>query len=281
VKRIDGSSYLVADAQLRVIHGSMDYNDQVASVSGASITGDMKGADSGIWYLLIDYGTNSTLFLDVSETLKDPYVASVRGFDGDKDGFQEECVELNFAGLGPLQAGEDKKERDVKLVYDPARTGSITYTGLTNSSGISTSAYSYETATGYTGGFTEGDLGKIGKIELDFSVNATHATYPDNSYWVLVHFKLGPYTFTANNFGTYDLSNTRYQYRIGDQINHQGGKDLYYSKNAGDLWATFELKAYCKYPEANSNCTVTIKVFFYKPDGTMTSAFTVGTLFAS
>jgi hypothetical protein len=281
VKRIDGTSYAVADSQMRVIHGSLDYNDQVAAVSGASVTGEMKEADKGVWYLIIDYGTNNTLWIDTSETLNDPYVTRVFGFDGDKDGFQEDCVELNFGSLSPLVAGEDKKEVDVKLVYDPARTSAISFSLQTNSSGISTTGYSYETVTGYTAGFTEGDLAKIAKIEIDFSDNATRATWPDSSYFMLVHLKIGPYTFTPSQFGTYDLSNKRYQTRIGDQINHQGGKDLFYAKNAGDLWAIFELKAYCKFPEGGQELLVTLKFYFYKPDGTITSAVTVNTWFAS
>jgi len=34
VKRIDGSTYVISDSQMRVIHGSMDFNDKVGELSG-------------------------------------------------------------------------------------------------------------------------------------------------------------------------------------------------------------------------------------------------------
>lgn len=281
IKLVDGSSYAIADSQLRMIHGSMDYNDKVGEFSTGSVEGEMKASDAGVWYLTIDYGTNNTLWLDQAESLKDPYIKRIFGSDGDRDGFNEEYLELNFAGLSPLKAGEDKKEVEITLVHCPARTSSITWTSLTNASSIGTTSYSYKTATGYGGGFTEGDMAKIAKIELQFDANATHATYPDSEYWKLTHLKLKGYTWGTSQFGGYDLANTRFLLKFGDQVNHQGGKDLYYAKNAGDLWASYELKGYCKYPEASVDVVVKIKFYFYKPDGTLTDAFTEFTQFSS
>ena len=280
VKRIDGSAYRIADAQMRIIHGDMDYNSKVGDLSSATVTGEMTQADSGTWFLIIDYGTNNTCWLDHSETVKDPYVQRVFGSDGDRDGFNEEYVELYFGDLSPLKAGEDKKEVEVKLVSAPARTSSITYTSLTNASSIGTTSYSYYTSTGYMAGFTEGDLGKIAKVELVFDETGNN-TYPDSGYWMLTHLKIGPYTWGTATFGTYDLANTRYKVEFGDQINSQGGKDVYYAKNAGDLWASYELKAYCNYPSASKVIVAKVKFYFYKPDGTLTSAFTAPTQFAS
>jgi hypothetical protein len=280
VKRLDGSAFGVADSFYRVIHGSGDWNDKVGSYSSDSITGDLKASDNGVWYLCIDYGTNNTQWLDEGETFKDPYVAKIFGRDGDQDGFDETYVELFFGGLGPLKAGEDKKEVEVTLVWDTARTASITYTSLTNASSISTSAYNYYTATGYMGGFSEGEMAKLAKIQIDFS-NTNNETYPDNEYWKLVHLQIGPYTFTQSQFGGYDLANKRFEIKFGDQVNHAGGKPLYYAKNAGDLWASYELKAYCKYPSSSKTIIPQVKFYFYKPDGTISSAFTEYVSFAS
>jgi len=280
IKRIDGSKYAFVDSQMRVIHGSRNYNDKVGELSSASITGDMKAEDNGRWWLIIDYATNNTAWLDAAQTLKMPYVKSIVGWDGDKDGFDEEAIELDFSGLSPLTAGEDKKVVDVTLINSPARTASITYTNLTNSTGISTTSYSYKTATGYMGGYAEGDMAKLAKIQIVFS-NTGNGTYPDSEYWKLTHLKIGGYTFTSGDFGTYDLSNTRFEIKFGDQINSQGGKDYYYPKNGGDLWATYELKAYCKYPSASKVIVPLIKFYFYKPDGSITSAFIEYVSFAS
>jgi hypothetical protein len=268
-KRIDGSAYTVTSTQMRMLHGSMDYNDKVGTITSASITGDVSPADKGYWYLVIDYGTNNTCWLDLDETGASKYVSRIFGSDGDKDGFDEEYVELFFGNVEP-QLGL-VSEVEVTLVYDAARTSSIAWTSLTNGTGITTTAYAYSTSTGYTTGFTEGDMAKIAKVELDFS-SSGNTTYPDLEYWKLTHLKLGPYTWTAANFGSYDLANTRYQVIFGDQINHAGGRELYYAKNAGDLWASYELKCYAKYPAAGQ-IWCTIKVFVYKPDGSMTTAF--------
>ena len=186
LKRIDGSAYGFADAQMRMIHGSGDYNDKVGTISSNAVTGDLKDADSGKWILVIDYATNNTCWLDHSETLNDPYITDVYGSDGDRDGFDEDYIEMNFGGLSPLKAGEDKKEVEVTLICDPARTASVTFSSLTNASSISTSAYDYYSATGYTAGFTEGDLGKLAKVVLDFSAT-NNETYPDSEYWKLTH----------------------------------------------------------------------------------------------
>jgi hypothetical protein len=280
IKRVDGSDYDISDSFYRVIHGSGSYNDKVADVSSDSVTGEIKPSDAGIWYLVLDYGTNTTFWLDHTETLKDPYITEIAGRDGDQDGFQETYLTLDFSQLAPLTAGESQKEREISLVFCPARTTSITFTSLTNASSIGTSAYSYKTATGYMAGFTEGDLGKIAKVELVFD-DSGNTTYPDVGYWMLTHLKLGPYTWTATTFGGYDLANTRFQAKFGDQINSQGGKPIYYAKNAGDTWATYEVKAYCKYPSASKTIFVDVNLYFYKPDGTLTSAFTRTVSFAS
>jgi hypothetical protein len=279
LKRIDGTAYETTNTQMRVIHGDMDYNNKVGTLSSNSITGDLNAEDRGYWYLILDYGTNNTDWLDAAETRKSEYVSRIFGWDGDKDGFDEETIELYFGNLPPLVAGESYKEVEVTLIFDPARTSSVTFTSLTNASSISTSAYSYYTSTGYTGGFTEGDLSRIAKIEIQF--NSSSATYVDNETWRLTHLKIGPYTFTASEFEGFDLANYRYQILFGDQINSQGAKDLYYPKNGGTLWAPYELKAYCKYGNSGEEVQVDIEIFLYKPDGSITSAFTRETAFAS
>jgi len=271
VKRVDGSTYVISDSQMRVIHGSMSYNDKVGTLSGLSITGDMKDSDNGKWYLVIDYGTNTTCWLDAAETKKDPYVTRVFGADGDQDGFNEDYVEMTFGNLGPLKAGEDKKEVEVSLANCPARVSGITFTSLTQAAGISTTAYGYSTCTGYVAGFSEGDLGKIARIQISVDTTGTNETYPDLEYFKLVYLKIGGYTYTLSKFGGYDLSNARYSLDVGDLVNHQGGDALYYAKNAGTLWSTLELKAYCKFPAANV-LTITVNVYFYQPSGVMTSA---------
>jgi hypothetical protein len=279
VKRIDGTQYTVESTQIRVIHGDMDFNNKVGDFASHTITGEMKAEDKGYWYMIIDYGsTNNTLWLDYEESVKDPYVTKIFGADGDQDGFDEDYVELYMGNLSPLIAGESYKEVEVGLSYCPARTSGVTFTSLTNSSAITTTGYVFDTATGYTTGFTEGDMAKIAKIELTF--NATSDDYPDSEYWKLTHLKLGPYTFTASQFGGFDKANMRYQIKFGDQINHQGGRPLYYAKNAGALWASYELKAYCKFPTA-VYITVSIDVYFYKPDGSLTSKFTATTTWTS
>ncbi len=281
IKRVDGSAYGpiassggVTNVASRVIHGSMDYNDKVGTVSSAgAITGDVSPSDNGIWYLIIDYVTNNTYWLDAAETRKSAYVSRVFGWDGDIDGFDEEVVMLDFSNLSPLVAGESSKAVELTLVYSPARTSSISYLSLTNSTGILTTAYSYETATGYVNEtFIEGDMAKIAKVQVSF--NSTSKTYPDTEQWKLVHLKLGPYTWTQAQFGAYDLANSRYELLLGDQVNSQGGSDLYYAKNAGDLWAAWEIKAYCKYAAAVTLDDITISIYFYKPDGSITSATT-------
>lgn len=271
LKRVDGSVYGIADGQMRVIHSSKSFNDKVGTVTSSAIEGDMKESDKGTWFLILDYTTNQTLWLDAEETGKSAYVKSITGWDGDVDGFNEECVELYFGDLGSLKAGESKKTIEVNLVSSPARRSSITLTSLTNASAAMSTAYAYYTATGYMGGFSEGDLGYLAKIQLDFSASG-NTTYPDTEAWKLTSFKLGAWSFTATEFGTYDLANTRYELKFGDQVNRQGGKSYYYAKNAGDLWSSFELKAYCKY--STNRVQPTIKLYFYQPDGTITAAFT-------
>jgi hypothetical protein len=187
---------------------------------------------------------------------------------------------MYFGDEPPLTAGESYREVEVTLIACPARIASIDMASLTNSSGIGTTSYSYETSTGYLTGFTEGDLGSLAKVELVFSASG-NTTYPDLEYWKLVHLKLGPYTFTSAQFGSYDLANTRFRVAFGDQVNHQGGRDLFYEKNAGDTWATYELKAYCKYGAASKRIFCYMKLYFYSPDGSITSAFTQTTEFTS
>ena len=280
VKTIDGSPYQFASSQLRMIHGTMDYADQVASFSGLSITGDMKPTDNGKWYLIIDYGTNTTCWLDRDITDADTYITRVFGADGDRDGFDEEYVEITMSGLGDLKAGESYKEREINLAACPARVSGVTFTSLTNATAISTTAYSYKTATGYTAGFTEGDLARIAKVQITFNASAS-ALYADNQSLMLTHLKLGSYTFTNTQFGTFDLANCRWQLELGDQINSQQGKPLYYEKNGGDLWASFELKFYAKYGNAGYAVYPTISIYFYSPDGTTTTAFSRSTAFTS
>ena len=279
VKRVDGSAYEFLDTELRVIHQS-DYNDKVGTISSRAVSGVMKPEDKGTWTLVIDYGTNTTAWLDIGETAKQQYIKRIYGADGDRDGFNEEYIEMYFGDEPPLTAGESYREVEVTLVECPARIASIGATSLTNSTGIGTSSYSYETSTGYLTGFTEGDLGSLAKIELTFA-DSGNTTYPDTEYWKLVHVKLGPYTFTAAQFGSYDLANTRYQVKFGDQVNHHGGRDLYYEKNSGDTWATYEIKSYCKYPSSSKTIYCTLKLYFYSPAGTITAAFTQVTSWAS
>lgn len=254
-----------------MIHGSMDYNDKVGTLSSNSITGDLKKEDKGYWYLVMDYGTNNTQWLDSSETLKDPYVTRCFGADGDRDGFDEEYVELYFGNLGPLVAGESYKEVEVSLIYDPARTSSIAFTSLTNASSVSTTAYSYYTCTGYVTGITEGDLAKIAKVII--LANTTSDDICDNGSLTLTHLKFGPYTWTSSDLGAFDLANVRWEMRFGDQINSQGGKDLYYPKNGGDIWCPFEFKTYDKFGAAAQEYTLTLSFYVYKPDGSVSSAF--------
>jgi hypothetical protein len=137
---------------------------------------------------------------------------------------------------------------------------------------ISATAYGYSSATGYMTGFTEGDEGKLAKVILDFSASGNE-TYPDANYWMLTQLKVGAYTFTSSTFGSYDLANKRYKVEFGDQINSAGGRDFFYEKNAGTLWSSYELKAYCKYPTTNKRIEVTMSFYFYKPDGTISAAF--------
>jgi len=280
LKRIDGTAYEVINTQMRVIHGSMDYNDKVGTLASNTITGDLKSEDKGYWYLILDYATNNTEWLDSSETLKDPYVTRCFGADGDRDGFDEEYVELYFGNLGALVAGESYKEVEVSLIYDPARTSSIAFTSLTNASSIGTASFSYFTQTGYTTGVTEGDLFKIAKIQLSPD-NATTGNMFDNGSFSLVHLKLGPYTWTATDFGGFDLANDRFKLEFGDQINSQGGKDVYYPKNGGDIWCPFELKTYDKAGAAAQTYALTINIYVYKPDGSVSSAFARIVSFAS
>ena len=271
INRVDGAARSIAWSSFRCIHGSMDYNDQVATVSAAAVTGTVRKDDKGIWYVVIDYPNSTAPWLDYSETLKDPFVAEIFGADGDRDGFHEDYLKLNFNSL-PTKTEYETTNINVKLVLAPARVASIDYTSLTNVTDVGTTSYSYKAATGYMTGFSEGDLAKLAKTEIVFDTTGTNETYPDAEYWKLTHLKLGPYTFTSAQFGAYDLANVRYQLKFGDQVNHQGGKNYYYEKNAGTLWATYELKAYCKW-DANTRITITIKFYFYKPDGTLTSAF--------
>jgi hypothetical protein len=272
IKRIDGAAYGIADSQMRVIHGSMDYNDKVGTLTGDTITGDLNKADKGTWYLIVDYGTNTTLWLDSAETSKSEYVAKIFGNDGDRDGFDETYIQLDLSTLAPLVAGENAKVVDLTLINCPARISSIDFTSLMNVTGISASAYGYHSATGYMDGFSEGDEGKLAKVILDFSASGNQ-TYPDTNAWMLTQLKIGAYTLTGSQFGTYDLANKRYLILFGDQINSAGGRDFYYEKNAGTLWASYELKAYCKYPTTNKRILVTMSFYFYKPDGTISSAF--------
>lgn len=271
-KRINGAAYAIDTSQMRMLHGSMEYNDKVGDFASGAITGDLSAADKGYWYLVIDYGTNTTAWLDMAETRKSAYVSRIFGADGDKDGFDEEYVELYLGNLPTLQAGESYKEIELTLVNDPARTSSQDFTSLVNATGVGTASYAYYTCTGYTTGFTEGDLAKLARITLVTS-DSGNTTYPDLDYFKLIHLKLGPYTWTASDFGAYDLANTRFKIEFGDQINSQGGLDLYDAKNAGTLWASYELKAYCKFPGAGTTLRVHINFYFYKPDGSVTSAF--------
>lgn len=279
VKRLDGSNFDVGDAIYRVIHGSGDWNDKVGDYSSDAVTGDLKEADNGVWYLCIDFGTNTSQWLDVGETLNDPYVRSIFGRDGDRDGFDETYVELYFGGLSPLRAGEDKKEVEIRTTWTVPDMNPA-FTSLTNASSIGASSYDYYTATGYMTGTAEGECAKLAKIHLDFS-DSGNDTYPDSEYWKLTHLRLGPYTLTSSHFGGYDKANKRYKITFGDQINHQGGRDLYYAKNAGDLWASYELKAYCNYPSASKVILVTMQLYFYQPDGTLTSAISRVVSFSS
>jgi len=272
LKRIDGTAYEVINTQMRVVHGSMDYNDKVGTLASNTITGDLKSEDKGYWYLILDYATNNTEWLDSSETLKDPYVTRCFGADGDRDGFDEEYVELYFGNLGALVAGESKKEVEVSLIYDPARTSAIAFTSLTNASGISATSYSYFTNTGYMTGVTEGDLFKIAKVTIAPD-NATTGNMIDNGSLTLTHLKLGPYTWTAGDFGGFDLANLRFKMEFGDQINSQGGKDMYFPKNGGDIWCPFELKTYDKFGAASKQYYCTINIYVYLPDGSVSAAF--------
>jgi hypothetical protein len=271
-KRIDGSAYGFANSQIRLIHGSLDYNDLVTTVSNDQATGEMKSADHGTWYLIIDYGTNNTCWLDALETAKNAHVKRVFGFDGDQDGFLEPTIELYLGDLAPLTAGEDKKVVDLNIINDPARVSSITFTSLTNATGIATDAYGYYVSTGYMVGFSEGDLASLAKVNLEFTDTGNN-TYPDTNYWTLISLKMGSfYTWGTQEFGGYDLANKRYQAMFGDQINALGGKPVYKAKNAGDLWCTYELKTYAKFPSASKTIVVHMKFYFYQPDGSLTSA---------
>lgn len=271
-KRVSGASYGFATSVMRIIHGTMDYNAKLGEFSSNTVTGSVTNDDKNTLYLVIDQGnTTARVWLDEQETLKQDHIVKIFGADGDRDGFNEEYVQISLSGV-PMPTGYETRNVDVHLITDPGRAASVTLTSLTNATGISTSAYGYKTASGYLGGFSEGDLGKIAKIELTVSTSGTNETYPDNEYWKLTHLKLGPYTFTSAQFGAYDLSNTRWQLKFGDQVNSQGGKDLYYEKNAGDLWCQYELKAYTKFPAANV-LLITINIYFYDVDGTLSIVF--------
>ncbi len=107
-KHLDGSTYAVDTSYMRMLHGSMDYNDKVGDFSGYSITGDVNPGDKGYWYLVIDYGTNNTQWLDKQATLtaqgQNGYISRIFGADGDKDGFDEEYIELYLGNLKKMQS---------------------------------------------------------------------------------------------------------------------------------------------------------------------------------
>lgn len=279
LKRLDGSVYGMTNTWYRMLHADGDYNNKVGTISTAkSVTGDLLPEDNGYWTLCLDYG-NTSHWLDIGETLADERITDIYGQDGDRDGFDETYMRLWLGNLGALKAGESYKEVEVNLIYDVADLNPA-FTSLTNASSIGTSSYSYYTATGYTTGTAEGEMAKIAKIVLDFSAT-DNETYPDAEYWKLTHFRIGAYTFTASQFGGYDLANKRYQIKFGDQTNHFGGKDLYYAKNGGTLWAPYELKAYCNYPSASKTIYVTVSFYLYQNDGTLTSAISRIVSFAS
>jgi hypothetical protein len=271
VKRIDGSAYEFEDTQCRWVHGrNFDYNDQVASISSDVCTGSMTPEDKGIWYYVIDYGTNTTCWLDQTATKTQDYVSDIIGWDGDRDGMQEVAIKYDFSSLEKT-AEYETRNTDVTQVLSVVDLVND-FTSLTNVTSIDATSYKYVTCTGYMTGIDEGDLINLAKVEIQLSTSGTNETYPDSSYIILTHYKLGAYTFSASQFGSYDLSNARYQLKFGDQVNAFGSKDYYCEKNSGDLWCTYELKVYAKWPSLKNRIWVTLEHWFYSPDGTISSA---------
>jgi len=282
-ERYDGSVFSFASASIfRVIHGaSKDYGNILGTVSGletVSCTGVMTAADGGILYVVVDYGTNTTSsatagqgcpLIDYSASIKG-YVQSITGWDGDDDGFDEELITLNLNSVDK-PTGYETRNIDVPLVWN-TYDSTLALTALTQATGLSNSAFSYGTSTGYASSFEEGDMAKIAKIQV--TLNSTSYLYADNSTLFLTHVKIGQYTFTGAQFGTFDTSTYRWEITFGDQSNLQGGKEIFYAKNAGTLWCPWELKTYSNVGHASYTIIVTLSVYYYTPASGISSAVT-------
>jgi len=239
------------------------------------VEGELYEEDAGILYLVLDYGTQTTYYVDVGQISGSWFKAdSLTMWDHDLDGTDEYCWTLDFSKLGPLAAGESTKVKTLNLYVVKYDSGP-TLTSSVNCTGISATTYSDFTAELYISGWTgEGYAIKITRVLITLP-NAGNATYVEDGKVQFKQMTLGygydkSYRWTS---ALWDLANKQWTVNIGvtDYTEEAYAKLIKYERNAGTTFATAKITLTCGKFGSGATLQPTLKIYYIDPSGTATS----------
>jgi hypothetical protein len=273
----DNSKISAAAALPDVYIYHADKSKLFGSDTGANgnVSGELYPSDAGILYMVLDYGTQTTYYLDVGEITGSWLKAdSLTMWDHDKDGTDEYCWTLDFTSLGALQAGESKKEKTLNL-YVLKYDSDPTLTSTVNCTGVSTSTYSDFTAELYISGWSgEGYAIKITRVLITLP-DSNNATYVEDGKVQFKQMSLGygydkRYTWSS---ASWDLANKQWTVNIGvtDWTEEAYAKLIKYERNAGTTFATAKITMTCGKFASSAVVLPTLKIYYIDPAGTSTS----------
>ena len=272
----DDSAITSNHPQIKVFHA--DKETLFASDTDGSInyvSSDLWISDQGILYLVVDWGTGTSYYLDVDKTVdSNAYIVDSFAWDADDDGTLEYAFTIDVTSLPTLAAGETQKTIAINLYVWKAESAPSLTSSL-NVTGVSTSSYNYYTCEGYISGWDgEGYAIKIVKVQLTLP-NANNASYVEDGYVKLMYVSLGygkdkSWKWTSY---TWEYANKRWTIDIGvtDPTEEYYGKLIKYERGAGSTFAEFKVQIYAKFPSTGKKFMPTLKIYYIKPDGTTAS----------
>ena len=239
------------------------------------IEGELYPDDVGILYMVLDYGTQTTYYVDVGEVTGSWLKAgSLTMWDHDLDGTDEYCWTLDFSSLGALAAGESKKEKTLNLYVVKYDSGP-TLTSTVNCTGVSDTTYSDFTCELYISGWTGEGYGiKITRVLITLP-NAANATYVEDGKVQFKTMSLGYGYDKTYKWTSVDWSLANKQWTVDtdvtDWTEEAYAKLIKYERNAGTTFATAKITMTCGKFAGSAILLPTLKIYYIDPAGTATS----------
>jgi hypothetical protein len=248
-------------------------------------SGNLWVSDMGILYLVIDWATETTYYLDehATITLGGDYVAEridaydfdpVDG-DYDDDGTIEYYYKCDFTSVPKSDNNEATVYQNLYVIkYDSAPS----ITSQANVTDISLTTDNFYTAEGYLAGWTgEGYGFKISRVYVTVSSSGSNRTRVEDGYIKFVELSVGDFRYTSADwdYGSYwwKIKNVITSTDpAADPTEEAYCPIVYYDRGAGTTWAKVNFKIHGHLSSASEVIVVTIKIYYINPAGTVATA---------